>query len=198
MQQHKLKFPLSEKVVRGLKIGDEVYVSGKLYEIRGPALARCIEYANKGKELPFSLKGSAVKIGYTFIVQEGAHWRLLWSAFTTSAVYNRYYPDFIRKTGIRAIISKGELDTATPQAMQECGCVYMAGCGGCSPYYSRFLDFKNIYWQDLGINQVYELYAEDFGPCTIAIDANGNSMYEVVKKQVRDKLPAIYERLKGK
>jgi fumarate hydratase subunit beta len=56
----KIQTPLTDKVVRSLKAGDEVAISGFVYTARDAAHKRLCELIADGKELPIDLKGAVI------------------------------------------------------------------------------------------------------------------------------------------
>ena len=56
----KLQPPLTEALVRSLKAGDEVLISGVIYTARDIAHKRLCEAIEAGKRLPFELAGAII------------------------------------------------------------------------------------------------------------------------------------------
>ena len=57
---HYIKAPLDNEIIRQLKAGDMVYLSGTIYTARDAAHKRLIELINSGKDLPFNIEGAIV------------------------------------------------------------------------------------------------------------------------------------------
>lgn len=106
---------------------------------------------------------------------------------TTSARMNDLEPRFIREFGIRAIIGKGGMNRATADAMKEVGCVYLAATGGVAVSYAEGLGLcSGVDWEDLGMAEaLWHFDASRMGPFVVAIDAEGNSLYDQVAEQVK-------------
>ena len=102
---------------------------------------------------------------------------------TTSSKFNAQTPEFIRATGIRAVIGKGGMDQATLDAMAERGCVYLA--------------IVDDYWPELmpTDNQRLKFELREFGPLYVAMDAKGNSIYTQCADNAQIHKPEIYEKL---
>ncbi|MEM2657054.1 MAG: fumarate hydratase C-terminal domain-containing protein [Archaeoglobaceae archaeon] len=46
-----------------------------------------------------------------------------------------------------------------------------------------------VFWEDLGMAEaVWVFEVENFGPCVVAIDSNGNNLYEEVEREVKSRL----------
>ena len=52
--------PLSDEDVMRLRIGDEVSLNGVIYTARDAAHKRLVELIDKGRELPFEVRGAIV------------------------------------------------------------------------------------------------------------------------------------------
>lgn len=192
----KLKTPLSEGDARALRVGDVVYLTGTIYQIRLGGHLKALECAEKGQRPPFDLEGSVIYHAFSSITRTDSEWRLNYIGATTSALLNKYEPSLIRRFKVRGIIGKGGMDGATLKAMGEIGCVYLAQVGGASALYtSRVEGVQAAYWEDLGAEKVFALKVKDFGPLHVGMDAHGNSLYENVSSAVKGKLPEIYKAL---
>ncbi len=56
----KITTPLTDEVIKGLKIGEKVSISGVIYSARDAAHKRLVELVEKGEDLPFELPGSVI------------------------------------------------------------------------------------------------------------------------------------------
>jgi tartrate/fumarate subfamily iron-sulfur-dependent hydro-lyase beta chain len=195
----RLKTPLNEKEVRALRVGDTVYLTGIIYQVRLAGHLKAFEYAEKGYPLPFNLENSVIYHAFSSIVRVNNKWKLNYIGATTSALLNKYEPSFIRKFKVRGVIGKGGMDKATLEAMKEVGCVYLAQVGGASALYtSKIEEVDAVYWEELGADKIFAFKVKDFGPLHVGMDAHGNSLYENINSTVKSKLPEIYEILKTK
>ena len=60
MAVKKITTPLSDEVVRGLRAGDEVTITGVVYQARDAAHKRLVALLDAGEPLPFELRGAVV------------------------------------------------------------------------------------------------------------------------------------------
>lgn len=191
--------PISENEVRSLQLDDIVYLTGDSYVMLYPEhFTRILEFIHEGKALPIQLQDGVIyNTGaiYRKTLEGGYDLRALGA--TTSSKFNAYMPELIKRTGIRAVIGKGGMDAATLAAMQECGCVYLAIVGGCSAVYTPMSEISGEFWPELTPmdNQRLSLRMKEFGPLYVAMDANGNSIYDQCANNARDSLPGIYASL---
>lgn len=192
-----LSIPLSEEDVRGLKIGEEVCLSGLAFTLRDEAHLRTLEMAHDGHPLPFELKDMAVFHCGPIVEKDGSGWRLIAAGPTTSARMNDMEPEFIRRFRPRAIIGKGGMSRPTLEAMKECGCVYLAFTGGAAVVAAKGVRrISNVHWLDLGMPEaVWELELAEFGPTIVAMDASGHSLYANVAQDIEKNVRQLKGRL---
>ena len=181
-----LRTPLSEEAVRSLKAGDEVTLSGSFHTARDEAHMRALEMHEKGEPIPFDLRGGAVYHCGPIMCKDGEGWKMVVAGPTTSSRMNSVEPEFIKTFGVRAIIGKGGMSKETVEAMNECGCVYLAFTGGAAIIASHGITaVTGVDWLDLGMPEaVWHLEAQEFGPLIVAIDAHGRSLYQDVDIKV--------------
>ena len=185
--------PLAEKDVRALKAGDVIYLSGPVITGRDEVHIRALEYAAEGKDILACLNGAVIyHCGPIMKQSENGDWNVVAAGPTTSARMNKIEPDFIRRFKIRAIIGKGGMSKETLDAMKEVGCVYLAATGGTAVSLAEGLaNVIGVEWLDLGMPEaVWQFSASRLGPLIVAMDADGNSLYEDVRRNlIRPRLP---------
>ncbi len=180
-----LKTPLSCEDILKLKAGDSVYITGEIFTARDEAHARALEYMEEGRSLPFSFDRAVVYHCGPLIKRDG-EWTVISAGPTTSARMNPFTPKILQKVSCMAIIGKGGMSSEVVEAMKG-KAVYLAYTGGAGALAARSIKrVKAVHWEDLGMPEaVWVFEVEKFGPCIVAIDAHGNSLYEKVEKQVR-------------
>ncbi len=193
MKDIRLITPLGEDAIRGLKIGDVVYLNGEILTARDEAHIRALEYLKEGKELPLKLNDAAVFHCGPIMQKKGDEWHLVAAGPTTSSRMNSLEPELIEKFGVRAIIGKGGMSKPTLDAMKKFGCVYLAITGGAALLAAKGIkSVKTVHWLDLGMPEaLWVLESENFGPLIVAMDAHGNSLYERVENDTKKKIPNV-------
>jgi fumarate hydratase subunit beta len=173
-----LRTPLERKDVEKLKLGDSVYISGKIYTARDKAHLRLLDFLKRGKRIPFDLEGSVIYHCGPVARRKERRWEIIAAGPTTSARMNFAWR--IISEGVRAIIGKGGMDGRTKREMKRIGCVYLAYPGGAGALAAkRIKKVLDIYWDDLGMTEaVWCFHVEKFGPAIVAIDSNGESLYK--------------------
>ena len=172
-----LRTPLKVEDVLKLKVGDTVYVTGEVFTARDEAHARALEFMEKGKELPFSFDGAVVYHCGPLIKKDG-EWKVVSAGPTTSARMNPFTPKILERVSCMAIIGKGGMSKDVVEAMKG-KAVYLAFTGGAGALAAqRIKKVKNVVWEDLGMPEAVWIFeVEKFGPCIVAIDAHGRSLY---------------------
>ena len=56
----KINTPLTEEVIKNLKSGDTVLITGRIFTARDAAHKRMIESLDNGQELPFDIKNQVI------------------------------------------------------------------------------------------------------------------------------------------
>jgi fumarate hydratase subunit beta len=198
MAEHHLTLPLTEETVRGLALGDTVYISGTFVTARDEAHIHALETVERGDALPYDLDGVTVfHCGPIMRDLGDGRWELVAAGPTTSSRMNNLEPQFLRRFNARAIIGKGGMSRPTVDAMEEVGAVYLAITGGAAVVAARGVsEVKGVHWFELGMPEaLWVLEGTDFGPMTVAIDAHGNSLFDAVDAKVEQNLPSIKQRL---
>jgi fumarate hydratase subunit beta len=100
---------------------------------------------------------------------------------------NSLEPEFIEKTGVKAIIGKGGMNKGVSDAMAKFGCVYLAFTGGAAILAARGLNrVMGVYLEELGMPEaVWIMDAKDFGPLVVGITASGENMFVNLAEEVK-------------
>lgn len=181
-----INLPAQEKTVLQLKLGDTVYLNGVIYTARDEAHLHALELYDKKEKTPVDFKGSAIFHCGPLVKKINKEWKLIAAGPTTSARMNELEPLFIQLFRPSFIIGKGGMSKEVKEAMQKFSCAYLALTGGAAVLatkgISKVLDAQ---WLELGMPEaLWVLEANNFGPLLVAIDAHGNSIYELVDKEV--------------
>lgn len=193
----KIRTPLTEEGVRSLRIGDEVFLSGRAFTARDEAHLRALEMSRRGEHLPFELKDMAVYHCGPIVEKEGEGWKVIAAGPTTSSRMNELEPEFIERFGPRAIVGKGGMSSRTSDACRKNGCVYLAFTGGAGIIAAKGIkEVVGVHWLDLGMPEaVWELELDALGPLIVAMDSEGSSLYENVSKNVDINLKKLRSKL---
>ncbi|MCK5843400.1 MAG: fumarate hydratase C-terminal domain-containing protein [Victivallales bacterium] len=176
MKTIELNLPLSEKDVLSLRAGDKVSLNGVVHTARDAAHKRWCEKLRNGGEIPLDLAGGAIYFAGPAPAKPG---RPIGSVGpTTSYRMDDYSPLVIEKTGIRAMIGKGNRSREVVDAMIKHKCLYLAAGGGLGALLADCVVSAEIaQFEDLGPEAVRRLEVRDF-PAIVAIDCHGGNLYE--------------------
>ncbi len=170
--EYKLKTPLDKAQIAKLRVGDVVYITGKLLTGRDAAHKRIFEAIGEGKPLPVEIKGQTIY--YVGPCEKDG--KVLSAGPTTSMRMDAYAPTLYDE-GVVATIGKGDRNAAVYDAIKRNGGVYLAAIGGAGALYASKIKSSRVFaYDDLGTESIHEFEVEDF-PCVVAIDGRGESVY---------------------
>lgn len=167
--------PLSDRMVDGLRAGDVVRLSGRLYVARDAAHKRMVKALERGAPLPFQLPGQVI---YYMGPSPARPGKPIGSAGpTTSYRMDSYAPKLLAR-GIKGMIGKGARSQEVREAMQHHGAVYFVAVGGAAALIAQSIRAaKVIAYPELGAEAVRELQVERL-PLIVGNDRYGGDIYE--------------------
>lgn len=171
----KIQTPLTDQVVRSLKAGDEVAISGFVYTARDAAHKRLCELIANGKELPIDLKGATIYFVGPTPARPG---RAIGSAGPTTSARMDSFSPILLATGLKAMIGKGYRNDAVREALKKYVGVHFAALGGAGALLSQYIiSSEVIAYEDLGTEAIRKLEFKDF-PAIVAYDCFGNTCFK--------------------
>ena len=190
MAEIHLQTPLSEQVVRELKLEDTVYIDGHIFGIRDATQIRIFD---EGVPPPTDLTGAVCLHTAPGVrkLPDGRYAKISIGT-TTSTRMNRFFPGLIQQYGVRAMVGKGGFLADTVEAMKQHGGVYLAIVGGAAALETEQIEeIEQVWWEDLMPECLWKFRVKDFGPLIVAIDAHGNSLYKDVKAAAAERIKAM-------
>jgi L(+)-tartrate dehydratase beta subunit len=193
---YRLRTPLSSADVRRLRAGDTVTIDGTVWGIRDATLIRIFD---QRQPPPADLRGSvllhvAPNVRRSATAPSG--YEPMTVGTTTSTRMDRFTRGLLRDYGVRAIIGKGGLSDDSSAAFREYGGAYFAIVGGAASVETEQVEaIEHVYWEDLMPECLWEFRVRDFGPLTVAMDADGASLYREVARTAQERLAEIYAKL---
>ena len=172
----KITTPLPREMVRELRAGEEVMLSGVIYTGRDAAHKRLCALLDEGRELPADLKDQVIYFVGPCPAKPG---QVIGSAGpTTSGRMDAYSPRLIHECGLTGMIGKGNRAANVVEAMQQDPCVYFAAPGGAAALIAKCIKKAEVVaFDDLGPEAIYRLEVEDF-KLVVAIDCYGKNLYK--------------------
>ena len=170
----KIELPLTDEIIKTLKTGDEVFLTGTIFSARDQAHQRLFKLLENGDELPVNLIGQTVFYMGPAPTPEG---KIIGSCGPTTAYRMDPFAPALMDYGLKGMIGKGNRAPEVVEAVvRNCG-VYFYAYGGCGALYAEKIK-KNelVAFEDLGPEAIYRLEVEDF-PVVVAIDCKGNNIY---------------------
>ncbi|MHC4074957.1 MAG: FumA C-terminus/TtdB family hydratase beta subunit [Planctomycetota bacterium] len=166
--------PMSEKLARSLKAGQQVAINGVIYTARDMAHKRLCEAIEAGKNCPFELAGAVIYFAGPSPAWPG---KVIGAAGpTTSSRMDQFSPKLIAK-GLRAMIGKGYRSREVRDAMVKYGAVHFATIGGAGALLSKHIvSAEVIAYEELAAEAIRRLEVVDF-PAVVAYDAAGDTVY---------------------
>lgn len=171
----KLTTPITKEKCKTLKAGDLVYISGTIYTARDAAHKRLCEMLDHGEELPFDLKDSTIYyVGPTPTPPDKTYG----SAGPTTSMRMDAYAPRLYDLGVQVTIGKGYRTQEVVDSIVKNEAAYLVAIGGAGALLGKCVKKAElIAFEDLGAEAIVKLEVEDF-PATVAIDCNGNNLYE--------------------
>ena len=182
MERH-INVPFDADIVKELKAGDYVYLTGTIYTARDAAHKRMYEALQKGEELPFDIEGNVIYYMGPSPAREG---RPIGSAGPTTASRMDKYTPALLELGMRGMIGKGRRTEAVRESMMKNQAVYFAAVGGAGALLSKsILQAEVIAYEDLGTEAIRKLEIKDF-PVIVVMDCEGNNLYDMAIEQYKE------------
>ena len=171
-----ITLPFTDEIIKKLRAGDRIRLSGVLYTARDAAHKRMNEALKKGEELPFDVKGATIYYAGPTPAKPG---RVIGSCGpTTSGRMDAYTPNLL-DLGLKAMIGKGQRSDGVISAIKRNGAIYLGAIGGAGALYSECItSMEVIAYEDLGPESIKKLTVKDM-PLTVIIDSCGNCLYHL-------------------
>jgi L(+)-tartrate dehydratase beta subunit len=193
MASYTLNTPFDEELMRSLHAGDLVTINGHIFGMRDKTLIHMFDRHNKS---PVELAGYPVLHTAPSLKKTDKGWETIIVGTTTSTRMDRFTGPLLEQYGVRAIIGKSGLYQGSLDAMTRFAACYFAIVGGAAAIETRQIEaVEDVYWPQLHPEAIYKFRVKTFGPLIVAMDSHGVSLYENVRQAVRQRLPAVYERL---
>lgn len=176
----KINTPFTDEVIKNLKMGDMLYISGIIYTARDAAHKKMCELIDQNKPLPFDFEGATIYYAGPCPAKPGKPIGSVGP--TTSGRMDLYSPKLMEK-GLKVMIGKGlRNDEVINSIVKHCG-LYLAAIGGAAALMAKCVKkVEIIAFEELGTEAVRKMEVENL-PVIVAIDTYGNNMYEAGRKE---------------
>ncbi len=172
----KLTTPLTPDVLKQLRSGDIVLLSGTIYTGRDAAHRRIVEALDRGEAPPFDLKGAVI---YYVGPTPPPPGKPIGSAGPTTSGRMDAYAPRLHALGLAASIGKGLRSQAVKDAMRQYNAVYLGATGGAGALLSKSITSAEVIaYEELGPEAIRKLTVKDM-PLLVINDTLGNELYTV-------------------
>ena len=178
-----VRLPLTDEVVKDLRAGDSLRLSGIMYAGRDASLKRMVEALDQDKALPIDIRGQTI---YFMGPTPARFERVVGSAGpTTSGRMAAYLPRLMAE-GLKGIIGKGMLPQGVRDVMKRYRVVYFAAVGGTGALICQSIKkAKLVAYEELGDAEALRLLEVEGFPVTVVNDIYGGDLYLEGKARYR-------------
>jgi fumarate hydratase subunit beta len=201
----KVQLPLSDEVVRSLKVGDPVALSGVMVTGRDTVHKWMADTFIKKTRQPQGddlevyeairplLRGSVIyHCGPVVAGLDTKQYRFVAAGPTTSSREEPYQGDVMRHFKIQGVIGKGGMGPKTLAACQEVPGMYLHAIGGAASLIAQTVTrVLGVYKYDFGVPEaMWVIEVQDF-PAVVTMDAHGGSLHAEIEQQSKSVLETL-------
>jgi len=160
-------------------VGDSVLISGTIYTARDAAHKRLIKLIEEGKELPIDIKDSIIYYAGPTPAKPG---NVIGSVGPTTSYRMDSFTPMLLDRGLRGMIGKGLRSKEVIESIKKNRGIYFAAIGGVAAIIGKCIKKVEIVaYEDLDSEAIRKLEVKDL-PVIVAIDSEGNNLYELGQK----------------
>jgi L(+)-tartrate dehydratase beta subunit len=195
MTHHVLEMPASESQVRALRVGDTVALEKTLFGIRDATLMAMFD---RGRATRLDLRGHAVVHTAPNVrkvdprPENSSGYEPLCIGTTTSMRMERFTKPLMQRDGVRIIIGKGGMGSATLDAFREFGGAYLAVVGGAAALQTTWIEaIEDVDFEELNPECLWKFRIKGFGPLLVTMDSHGGSLHAQVNAEAASRRAAV-------
>ena len=189
-----LKLPAKEKIVRRLRVGTVLELSGRMITGRDAAHKWLLE-AHRDEVAPY-LEGTVIYHCGPVVSRRGdGSWELVAAGPTTSIREEPYQADVIARYGLREVIGKGGMGEKTLAGLGRSGAVYLHAVGGAAQVLAAAVKrVERVFMlEEFGVPEaLWVVYVDKF-PVIVTMDSHGASLHDEVEAASRQRLEELFE-----
>jgi fumarate hydratase class I len=166
---------LTREEVMSWKPGETLLLSGRMLTGRDAAHKRIQDMLSKGEKLPVDFTNRVIYyVGPVDPVRD----EVVGPAGPTTATrMDKFVETMLGKTGLVAMIGKGERGPAAVEAIRKYKAASLIAVGGAAYLVAKAIRKSRVLaFADLGMEAIYEFDVKDM-PVTVAVDAKGESVH---------------------
>lgn len=166
--------PLTDEIIKKMKIGTEVLLSGIIFTARDAAHQKLTELISNKQSLPFELEGSVIYYVGPSPAKSG---EVTGAAGPTTSYRMDPYTTLLLANGVKGMIGKGQRSNEIIEACKKHTAVYFGATGGAAALLSKcIVQSEVVAFEELGTEAVRKLKVKDM-PLIVINDCNGNDLY---------------------
>lgn len=183
--------PASEEVLRTLRIGDEVRLSGTVVTARDVAHKFMVE--KKPDFLRPILQGAVIYHCGPIMRKTETGWEVVAAGPTTSSREEPYQADVIETYRVAGVIGKGGMGEKTSAALQRFGAVYFHAVGGAGTLLARCVKRVRdvLMLEEFGSPEAFWVLDVVAFPAVVTMDSHGGSLHREVLKASEERLKRL-------
>jgi fumarate hydratase subunit beta len=200
-----ISLPLSDEVVRSLKVGDPLELTGIMVTGRDTVHKWLVDTFIKqtrspqGDDLsvydsiaPLLRDGVIYHCGPVVSGLDTQDYRFVAAGPTTSIREEPYQGDVMRHFKVRGVIGKGGMGPKTLAACEEIGGVYLHAIGGAASLIAQTVTrVVGVYKLDFGVPEaMWVIEVKDF-PVVVTMDAHGGSLHAEIEQRSKTVLEQL-------
>jgi fumarate hydratase class I len=204
---HNVTIPIPNDVVRGLKVGDPVALSGEMITGRDAFHKWLVDtFIQKtrppqGDDLevyaaiqPLLNGGVIYHCGPVVAGLDTKKYQFVAAGPTTSIREEPYQGDVMRHFDAKAVIGKGGMGAKTLRACGEVPCLYLHAIGGAASWIAQTVTrVLGVYKLDFGVPEAaWVIEVKDF-PVVVTMDSHGGSLHAEVEARSKAALEKLLQ-----
>ena len=200
--------PISDDVIRDLKVGDAVELSGMMITGRDAVHKWMIDTfikktrAPQGddqqvyEELKKILNGSVIyHCGPVVSGLDTKNYKFVAAGPTTSIREEPYQADVMKHFNVKGVIGKGGMGAKTLKGCEETPAVYFHAIGGAASYIAQtVVKVHGVFKLDFGVPEaIWVIEVKEF-PVVVTMDSHGGSQHAVIEASSKKVLEDLLTR----
>lgn len=173
--EKRITLPITDQDIQSLRAGDSVLLTGTIITGRDAAHKRLFELIENGAPLPVDVKGEIIY--YVGPAPAKPGYAVGPAGPTSSYRMDKFTPALL-SLGMKGMIGKGARSQEVIDAIVKNKAIYFAAIGGAAALIAKSIKKEELLcYEDLGTEAMRRYTVEDF-PCIVAIDCEGNNVYQ--------------------
>jgi tartrate/fumarate subfamily iron-sulfur-dependent hydro-lyase beta chain len=173
-----VSLPLDDAGARGVHVGDEVLVRGRVVTAAEPGLRHLLRHDVRA--VRETCRGALLFHAGPVVTPDGrGGWRALAVSTASSMRAEPYQGAVLARYGLRGVIGKGGMGPATLAALRQLGAVYLHAAPGLAVARARCVRRVEAVHglRDLGASDVLWVFELEDLPAVVSMDAHGETLH---------------------